>query len=230
MKPTLLLLHGALGSEKQFDFLRSLLEDKFQVVSFDFEGHGATPSDDAFTMELFAKNAFNFLHQNKIESTHIFGYSMGGYVALKMAQLQADKIQNIVTFGTKFDWTEESALKETRKLNPEIIEQKVPDFAAQLKVVHSANDWKIMMGKTAEMMMDLGKGACFSSLELEQIQSSITIGIGNEDKMVSIVESEAAVNSLPNGNLLVLDGFQHLLEKNDPNGFASFIRNSIFQG
>jgi hypothetical protein len=35
---------------------------------------------------------------------------------------------------------------------------------------------------------------------------------------------------LPNGNLLVLDGFQHLLEKNDPNGFASFIRNSIFQG
>lgn len=36
----LVLLHGALGSEKQMEPLKSWLSDKFECYSFSFEGHG----------------------------------------------------------------------------------------------------------------------------------------------------------------------------------------------
>ncbi|MFT5858564.1 MAG: hypothetical protein ACI865_000652 [Flavobacteriaceae bacterium] len=47
MKPNLILLLGALGSEKQFNFLKPLLEKTFDVHTMNFDGHGgrATSSD-----------------------------------------------------------------------------------------------------------------------------------------------------------------------------------------
>jgi esterase/lipase len=43
MKKTLLLLHGALGSEKELIPLKKLLTETFDVRSFNFSGHGGEP-------------------------------------------------------------------------------------------------------------------------------------------------------------------------------------------
>jgi hypothetical protein len=77
------------------------------------------------------------------------------------------------------------------------------------------------------MMMELGKGGGLSNTELYQINTQITIGIGTNDTMVSLEESEASAHMLPNASLIKLEGFQHVLDKNDPNEIASFIITSI---
>ena len=84
---TLLILHGALGASDQFIQLQQSLQESYQVHILDFTGHGQAPDTDApFSMKLFATNVLDYLDRNKLEKTNLFGYSMGGYVAMYLAK------------------------------------------------------------------------------------------------------------------------------------------------
>ena len=102
MKPSLLLLHGALGSKQQFDPILKGLEASFEVHTMNFDGHGRHASSREFSMQFFAENVMDYLKKHSIETIHLFGYSMGGYVALQLALIEPLKVKSIITLGTKF--------------------------------------------------------------------------------------------------------------------------------
>ncbi len=58
---------------------------------------------------------------------------MCDYVALYLAATTSDLLGKIANLGTKFDWNPETALKESKMLNVEQIEIKVPKFAEVLE-------------------------------------------------------------------------------------------------
>jgi pimeloyl-ACP methyl ester carboxylesterase len=223
----LVLLHGALGSKEQLEELAYLLKENYQVYTFNFSGHGDQPSIEPFSNDLFSENIYQFLSENKIEKCHLFGYSMGGYVALYFANKYPDKVGKIITLATKFNWTPESAAKEIKMLNPNIIEEKVPKFAAVLKARHVANDWKMVLNKTADMMLGLGNGNALTEDDLSQIINEIIISVGDSDKMVAVDESIWAVKNLPNGELKVLEDVEHPIEKIDMSKLREMIVNFI---
>ena len=220
----MLLLHGALGSKQQTDPLRSEL-DHVGAYNFNFSGHGGNAIPDAFTTTLFAEDVLRFMDANNINSTAIFGYSMGGYVALHLAQNYPDRVEKIITLGTKFDWTPETAAQEVRMLNPAKIEEKVPAFAAHLAQVHSPEDWKVVMARTADMMLQLGGGARLTDQDLNAVQQPVLICRGALDKMVSKEESQSAAAALPNGSFLEIDGFKHPFEQIDVVRLAQIIQD-----
>ncbi|MFK8038146.1 MAG: alpha/beta fold hydrolase [Crocinitomicaceae bacterium] len=226
MKQKLLLLHGALGTKDQFKVLETKLSPEFNVLSFDFEGHGGQQSNNDFSMSLFVGNVVDFLKKNKIDSVHVFGYSMGGYVALCLASKHPHLVKRIITLGTKFDWTRATAEKEVKMLNPNSIEEKVPRFASHLETIHGKN-WKKMVVKTANMMLGLGEEAYLSKNELGGVSHEILIGVGSNDSMVSIEESEACTDALPNGNLEIIEEFEHSIEKVDSLVLSTLISNFI---
>lgn len=227
MKPALILLHGALGASKQLKSLKDELSNHFEVYTFDFEGHGGRPSDNSFSIDLFTQNVIDFMTTNSIASSHFFGYSMGGYVALNLAMKDANRVDRIFTYGTKFDWTPEAAAKESKMLNPDIIIEKVPKFAAALNALHAPLDWKMNMKKTAEMMINLGDVNGFSDEQLSAIQQKVLIGIGDQDQMVTIEESNHAAQLLPSGRLHVFSEFVHPIERIDIDLIAKEIINFL---
>ena len=212
-KLPLLLLHGALGSKAQFSVLKAKLSIDFEVFDFDFQGHGGRPVESPFTMDLFTDNVLSFLDDNDLGKVHVFGYSMGGYVALNTALKHPERISKITTLGTKFDWSLESAEKEIKMLNPEKVEEKVPGFAENLRQIHHPQDWKVIMRKTAEMMLGMGNGARLTDEDFAQINQQVVVGIGSMDRMVSFAESKHVAALLPNGRLVHLEGVQHPIEK-----------------
>ena len=211
----LIMLHGALGSQAQLAALKKQLASQYEVYSLDFEGHGDNRSNGKFSMDVFAQNVISFMGEKDLSKTHIFGYSMGGYVALQLALLRPDLVDKVVTYGTKFDWQPETAAREVKMLNPEVIQEKVPKFAAHLEAVHGAENWKAVLKKTADMMIGLGNKPPLNADTLTQIHQQVLIGIGTNDNMVSVAESETTVASLKNGTLLPLEGFVHPIERND---------------
>lgn len=228
MSKHLLLLHGALGTEQQLIPLANLVNEQFTVHSLNFEGHGGRASAaPAFSIDLFVHNVLQFLQEQQLDSVAIFGYSMGGYVALRLAQQHPQLVEKIITLGTKFDWSIEAASKEVKMLNPSIIEQKVPKFAAQLHKNHAPNDWKLLLDKTAQMMLHLAHESKLTTEDLEQIQQEVLIGIGSLDNMVSVAESEQAAAALPNAQLQLIEGFYHPLEKNDLQQLVPLMREFI---
>ncbi len=224
-KQRLLVLHGALGSAKQLQSLCDKLDATFDVHSFNFSGHGGRAFETNFSIDQFATDLKSYIEENKLEGIDIFGYSMGGYVALRLALIESNLISKIHTLGTKFGWSPETAAKEVKMLNPEKIEEKVPAFAKVLSERHAPNDWKDVLLNTKQMMLALGAQPVLSQREYQQITNDVIIGIGSEDSMVSIEESELVANHLPHGQLQVFEGFKHPIEQIDCNILAESIED-----
>ncbi len=209
---SILLLHGALGSEAQFTKLKKELSYSFNVHTLTFEGHGGLSSNRPFSMEVFVENVVEYLDENRLESVNVFGYSMGGFVALMLAKEHPNRVNKIVTLGTKFAWTPEFSAMEVRKLNPDKIEEKVPRFADFLQKVHRPLDWKMVVRNTANMMIDLGV-----ERPLEKYYSSISnptlIMLGGLDNMSTEEESKLVAKELPNGAFQLIPDAEHPIEK-----------------
>ena len=210
----LLLLHGALGCQTNFDALKAALSEHYEIFTLDFYGHGSEAfSTEPFKIEGFSKQVFNWLEENKLDAVSIFGYSMGGYVALHLAAKHPEKVKRIFTLATKFDWNEASAEKETKLLDPDKIEAKVPMFAAELAERHGAHLWKNVLRKTADMMRGLGQQKALSEADLSQIEIPVLVSVGDRDPMVSLEETVEVRKQLKNAALLVLPNTVHPLEK-----------------
>ncbi len=215
-KPTLILLHGALGSGKQLVSIKEQLTGNYNLIVPDLSGHGGRPfNPNGFSIDIFVNEVADLMQSEGIEKAHFFGYSMGGYIALKMALTYPRKVDRIFTLGTKFDWTPDTAAHEIKNLDPEKIEEKVPRFAEALRERHAPLNWKDVVKRTAGLMSDLGNGQALSINDFVSLTQSVKIGIGTQDNMVSIDESEKVATALPNGSLHVFEGFKHPIELAD---------------
>ncbi len=208
----LLVLHGALGSETQVQLTSNT--NKFILCTLDFSGHGgAELADSTFGIKTFAQDVINYLNKYNIAQIDIFGYSMGGYVALYLALNYPEKVGKIFTLGTKFLWTPEYAKTEMKKLNADKIQEKVPQFAEQLKQRHTALDWRELLFHTAQMMRDLGNNPLLTLENLTQINHKVRIGIGDRDNTVTVEEAQKVQQALPNAELEVFPNTQHPFER-----------------
>lgn len=223
---TIILLHGAIGSKEQLEPLQKILKkQKLNAVSFNFFGHGGEPfHEEGFGIKIFSWQLQNFIRANKLQKPSVFGYSMGGYVALRLAYRFPDLLGDIVTLGTKFAWTTETAKKEAAMLDAKKMEEKVPAFAESLKKLHAPNDWKELLAKTSGMLKDLGKEPLLTEKEFAEIENKVTICLGDKDNMVTREESKAAAESLPNGKFVLLENTPHPIEKIE----AEKLINAVF--
>jgi len=145
----------------------------------------------------------------------VFGYSMGGYVALYNEAQSPGTFKKIVTLGTKFNWTPDVAAKEVRMLNPDIIEEKVPKFAAHLSRMHESNDWKENMRNTATMMEAMGNNPPLNEVDLSKVNCPVHLLVGDKDMMVSKAETLVIKEQLSDVRFDILEGVEHPIEKLD---------------
>jgi len=213
----LLLLHGALYTQSEFEPLLPLLGERFDVHSFDFAGHGASPVPDGpLSIRGFAEETLRYVDDAGAERADIFGFSMGGYVGLYLAKHHPERIGRVMTLATKLDWTPESAARELRFLNPDLIQEKVPVYAGTLKKRHGDERWRTLVAKIAGMMAELGAAPELPYDQFGSIGHSIRVGVGDRDPMVSIEETLRGYRELPNGQMYVLPGTGHPLESVPP--------------
>ena len=209
----ILLLHGAVGAVDQLSELETELAGSLSVHSLNFSGHGGSPFDDQpFSIKLFAEEVLDFLDEKEIESINIFGYSMGGYVAMFLAKYHPQKIKKIITLATKFKWDQAIAANEIKMLNAEKIEEKLPAFASTLQKRHAPNNWKTVLEKTAAMLLEMGKDNTLKPDDYLSIQQPTLLMLGDRDKMVTLDETLEVYKNMPNAQLAILPNTPHPIE------------------
>lgn len=100
---TLLLLHGAGGSRAQLDPLAALVALRRPVHQVEFEGHGATPARGRpATVDAYVENVVAALDTLGLQKVDVFGYELGGSVALALALAHPHRVSTITTLGSRF--------------------------------------------------------------------------------------------------------------------------------
>jgi len=208
----LILLHGALGSGDELGVLEKHLKNtNIQAHTFTFSGHGNKALKGDFGIERFSDELLDFISKENIPAPFVFGYSMGGFVALNVAINARTLFSGIVTLGTKFKWTEEFTAKERSKLNPEFLLEKAPDYAKQLLAKHGPG-WTNLLSLTSEMMFDLQNSTPGFINSLDQIKIPVWIGRGEKDRMVSEEESLLIQQKIQGARYFVLPDSPHAFE------------------
>jgi len=79
-----------------------VLNKEFYVITYDVRGHGASDvGTGQYTVEQFVDDLIGLLDYLKITSAVIAGISMGGYIALRAAERNPDRVRGLILCDTR---------------------------------------------------------------------------------------------------------------------------------
>ena len=101
--PAIVLIHGAVVTRKMWlPQLRGLC-DEFHVIAPDLPGHGAL-ANTPFTFESAADVLSDLIQQEARGRALVVGLSLGGYVAMELANLSPHQVAGLVLSGSSLNF------------------------------------------------------------------------------------------------------------------------------
>jgi pimeloyl-ACP methyl ester carboxylesterase len=94
--PTLVFLHGLLGSSVNWHSLARGLAERFHVLVPDLRNHGRSPHDEDVSYAALARDVAQLIDEQGLESALLIGHSMGGKAAMWLALEQPERVTGLV--------------------------------------------------------------------------------------------------------------------------------------
>ena len=114
--PTIVLLHGGLGSAEDFAPLLPRLQAHFRILAIDTRGHGrSTRGDVPLTYAQTADDARQIIEAVGLRQFHLFGFSDGGVTAYRIAAADA-RVQSVLTVGAQWHSRDTPRIRLRRRL------------------------------------------------------------------------------------------------------------------
>ncbi len=94
--PVLVILHGLLGSSRNWTTIGRALQARFDVHALDLRNHGSSPHSEAMRWAEMLSDLKAYLDANGIEQIKLMGHSLGGKVAMRFACEYPEIVQKLV--------------------------------------------------------------------------------------------------------------------------------------
>jgi len=95
-KPPLVVLHGLLGSSRNWAAAGKDLTANFHVFALDLRNHGESPHAEEHDYRLMAEDVLGWMNRMGIERCHLMGHSMGGKTAMRIACRHPERMKSLV--------------------------------------------------------------------------------------------------------------------------------------
>ena len=139
--PVLVILHGLLGSSRNWTTIGRALQDKFDVHVLDLRNHGSSPHADSMRWSELVADLLLYLDDNGLNEHILMGHSLGGKVAMRFASEYSERVEKLIIvdiaakaylphLDTEFRAMKSIDLSElsSRKEAEEALESLVPDW------------------------------------------------------------------------------------------------------
>lgn len=217
----LIFLHGALGCQQHFSPLIEALNTQHIIHNIDFLGHGANHAQHPITIDHLTTQIEQYIQQEIQGDCMIVGYSMGGYVGLRLALKKISGLKSVICIATQLDWDQEKAQKEIEKIN---LETLLP-IKEKLETEHQSG-YQAIINTTHQILESIGKAA-IQAHDFKNNTIPLHFLIGEKDKMVSAAFTKSFCDKIPNSSVVLLPNQGHLLERMDREVLAGFLKPII---
>ena len=93
--PALVILHGLLGSSRNWTMAARGLGQSFHVFTLDLRDHGKSPHTEVVTIDRMANDVRHWTRSRGFDRVHLLGHSLGGKVAMRLACAFPDCVQSL---------------------------------------------------------------------------------------------------------------------------------------
>lgn len=95
-RPPLIILHGMLGSSRNWLSVGADLAANFHVYALDLRDHGDSFHAPSSDYGLMMDDVVAWMDDREIEKTHLLGHSMGGKIGMLFACRHADRLDRLI--------------------------------------------------------------------------------------------------------------------------------------
>jgi pimeloyl-ACP methyl ester carboxylesterase len=96
----MVLLHGLGDDERDWHAVLPALTDRYRVYALDMRGHGRSAHPGRYSFELMRDDVIGFLDAAGVERCVLVGHSMGGTVAVLLAEAAPDRVTHLILEDT----------------------------------------------------------------------------------------------------------------------------------
>lgn len=101
---TIMLAHGLLMNHHMFDGQVEAFRNRYRCIRFDFRGHGNSEiTPYGYDMESLTDDTAKLIRELNEQPCHFLGFSMGGFVGLRLAIQYPELLRSLVLVDTSAD-------------------------------------------------------------------------------------------------------------------------------
>jgi len=237
-----LLIQGLGHSHAGWRFQLEAFGAKRRTIAFDNRGTGRSSKEPGpYSMEQFADDAVAVLDALGVESAHVVGLSMGGFVAQLVGLRAPERVVSLVLVGTSpggdehvpvppatlDEWTSNAHLapeefaRRTMHLSysegwveahPELVEELI---AARVEHPTPPECWRAQFAATGPFLV--------AGVPVEEISAPVLVVHDAADRVVPFVNGLLLARRIPGAELAVVPGCGHAVPLEVPGEFNSLV-------
>ena len=246
--PPVLLLHGLLGSKRNFSTigasLAAQLTRKRRIVAVDLRNHGENTHDlrEEMTYMEMAHDVLGVMDREGFDKVVLVGHSVGGKVAQTLSLLYPDRVAGLVVLDiapVQYTTAEPhwqavhdilTALTKvpeglTKREVDAMLQDAVPDPALRAFLLTNYQDkWKIPMGAIQKQLETL---AGFDVPSHHEYAGDVFFIHGGQSRFVRHAHMESIAQYFPNHMLTTIRGAGHWVHAEAPDATVALLKRYL---
>lgn len=217
----LVLVHGLGGrAEDWANLMPQLVHDHHRVYALDLPGYGRSdwPTNATYSIREESNAVEAFMDNRHLARTDLGGWSMGGWIAMRVALDQPQRIPRLMIFdsaGIRFNLTWDPAIFEPntpqklRTMDNLLLPRGAPHIPAFIE--HAIFRFVRLHGWVVRRNMDsMLTGKALLDGKLGALKMPMLIVWGKEDHLIPVSVGEQIHHDVPQSELEIFDGCGHL--------------------
>ncbi len=220
----LVLLHGAGATTAlETQHLARLMQSSRPVVAFDLPGHGASDTYDEVTADLFTRGVGDAI-ASLDQPVDLFGFSLGGAVALSVAQQLGDSVRHLAVHATSVNWDAALVSDMLARLDVAGIRSRSPQGWQRLDDAHQgrADD---VFASLAPFVRSLAENRSFAHDLPPHLPKLVTSG--DADELFDLSHALYLRTRLAGSQLGILPGLGHRLGPDEASALAPILHRFL---
>ncbi len=238
----IIIMHGLMGMLDNWLAPARLLEDDFQCILVDMRNHGHSPKSMEHNYSVMVDDVIHLMDHLNLNEAIILGHSMGGKVAIKLAQEHPNRVSKLIVadIGPKFyPVHHQDVLAALREVPVEKLDLRTEAESYMLKHLSEPNvrqflmkslyrpergsfGWRFNLDAIEQNIEQVGKAL----EELDFEGETLFIRGGNSNYILD--EDWPDIKLLfPNAYLATIDGAGHWLHAEKSNEFVDAVKDFL---